>query len=232
MQNRNLVIKKGCHPRVFPSGISTLFSPSPLEGEGGTQCRVRGKSFIFTTRSVTPTLRAAIYAGHSGHSGFTLIELLVVVLIIGILAAVAVPQYQKAVMKSRFVQLKTVVESIAKAQELYYLANEKYADDFSALDISMPSGNIESENTSKRHLRYSWGGQEAFCYLSAAPSTEIVCIWNNEILYRAILHHATYLPDARRCEVVNADSSLAAKVCQSETNKAKGASGLDTIYVY
>ena len=37
--------------------------------------------------------------------GFTLVEVLVVVVIIAVLAAVAVPQYQKAVLKSRFSSL-------------------------------------------------------------------------------------------------------------------------------
>ncbi|MBR2082747.1 MAG: type II secretion system protein [Elusimicrobiaceae bacterium] len=70
--------------------------------------------------------------------GFTLIELLVVVLIIGILAAVAVPQYQKVVEKSRAAEAQSMLATIYKAYEVYYLANGKDPSSFSELDIDVP----------------------------------------------------------------------------------------------
>lgn len=57
----------------------------------------------------------------SNKSGFTLIELLVVVLIIGILSAVALPQYTKAVNKSRVATLEPVLKSIYQAGQLAVL---------------------------------------------------------------------------------------------------------------
>ena len=70
--------------------------------------------------------------------GFTLIELLVVVLIIGILAAVAVPQYQVAVEKSRALSVLPLMRSILNAQQNYILANGSGTYDISQLDVRFP----------------------------------------------------------------------------------------------
>ncbi len=68
---------------------------------------------------------------------FTLIEILVVVLIIGILAAIAVPQYQKAVDKALITKMIPMMNGILQAEDVYFLTNGKYALDLSELDIDV-----------------------------------------------------------------------------------------------
>lgn len=82
-------------------------------------------------------------------NGFTLIELLVVVLIIGILAAVAMPQYQIAVEKSRVAEAMTVIKSIAQAREVYRLANGELPYYFRDIDIQI-SGEENDEGMCMR----------------------------------------------------------------------------------
>lgn len=53
--------------------------------------------------------------------GFTLIELLIVVLVIGILASVAYPQYEKAVVKSKVTKILPWFKKIKEGRELYLM---------------------------------------------------------------------------------------------------------------
>ena len=80
------------------------------------------------------------------NAGFTLIELLVVVLIIGILAAVALPQYEKAVKKARAAKLLPWIQSLQQAQQLYYLNNGKYTTCLNDLEIDLTDFTVQNEN--------------------------------------------------------------------------------------
>jgi len=61
--------------------------------------------------------------------GFTLIELLIVVAIIAILAAIAVPNFLEAQVRSKTARVKSDLRAIAIACEAYMVDNNEYPPD-------------------------------------------------------------------------------------------------------
>ena len=92
--------------------------------------------------------------------GFTLIELLVVVLIISILAAVALPQYQKAVRKARLSEVATTFRSTSQAIDVWLLENGGYPS--SVVTFSGPSASAELNIT-----QLCTTGDTSNCYTKA-----------------------------------------------------------------
>ena len=90
--------------------------------------------------------------------GFTLVELLVVVLIIGILSAVAMPQYQKSVEKSRLSEVMMNLRTIREAYEFYQLENPGGTETFKEFaTVELAGGNWEEETTySTKNFRYDF----------------------------------------------------------------------------
>ena len=123
-ENKKVVNKKRRHPEL-DSGAHLI---SVLES-GEIPYQVPNDKFIF-----------------NDNGAFTLIELLVVVLIIGILAAVALPQYQKAVEKARMSEAITLVRAIANANQVFYMANGRYAaqNEMELLDVEIPGSVYDS----------------------------------------------------------------------------------------
>ena len=135
-------------------------------------------SFLFRPILRTKTLRND-EAGRSGTTrcrvtpcavrGFTLIELLVVVLIIGILAAIALPKYQKAVAKTQATQALTLLKSLEQAYKAYYMANGQWATSLDDLDIRIPwTGHTPwRDDLTSTHSNADWSVQ-----LQLIPLTE------------------------------------------------------------
>ena len=141
-------------------------------------------------------------------TAFTLIELLVVVLIIGILAAVALPQYRVAVMKTRYTQLITSVSSIKTAIRSYYMANGVYPTNWNELDISLPGTVVNNKLTGKDFVCYIYNNDET-------TTDSLICALNQSNLsYRWFYDNIAH-PSYRNLIMCQARGSIANQVCKS-----------------
>ncbi|WP_460878779.1 type IV pilin protein [Rhodanobacter koreensis] len=74
-------------------------------------------------------------------AGFTLIELMIVAAIVAILAAIAIPSYQKQIMKSRRASAKTALLDLASREEKYYATNNNYPATLGSVGYANVDGN-------------------------------------------------------------------------------------------
>jgi len=195
--NNNSISTLCRHPKFNAGAARTLESRRLLNAE---RFRIKYGMTLFTN-----------------NAAFTLIELLVVVLIIGILAAVALPQYQKAVLKSRYVQAKVMTKSIADAEEVYYMAKGEYTLDPEALSISLPNTTGCQQSGNYMVCTMAWGT----CSLAThAVNCNVFKNGSRYMEFNWWLDNSSN-PKIKSCVVYNTNlNDVGNQICKSETKRS------------
>ena len=138
--------------------------------------------------------------------GFTLIELLVVVLIIGILAAVAVPQYQRAVAKSQFSEMLALVNSLKQQEDLYYLANGRYATSYEELSPDFPPVQVDDDG-----YTFRIPGKNYYFDLMDGGKNSYIYAYH----YKLKVSYTYRFDGERHCNIYYENDALAKYICSS-----------------
>ena len=172
---------------------------------------------------------------HSGMTAlcngraFTLIELLVVVLIIGILAAIALPQYQSAVDKAHGTRVLTLARSIQRAQELYYAEYGDYTNQYEELSIDLPvkekKSNLTFVSTSGDYYEFH---KEQTGKQNSQPSSVYV-YFKGISAFLIVSYKYSFFRGKVYCYALNTNER-AKQLCHNLTHKEPTSSGSWCVY--
>ena len=145
------------------------------------------------------------------NQGFTLIELLVVVLIIGVLSAIALPQYQTAVERSRATEALTQMNAVRTAMERYHAQHEEFptSNAFNKLDVEIPLISEGSYGGKNFTIVFDNTGKITATRTRSSHAYKLT----TQITEQA---NGTYTA-VRKCEVVTANDEEALAFCNAIT---------------
>ena len=148
------------------------------------------------------------------------------VLIIGILAAIALPMYNKAVHKTQIAEALVMLRGIVNGQEAYYLSNGHYTNDLTELDIEVPEELLSATamGGDRNHDRYVYYCQpEGRCYASRYG--------NDWPVFQFTMAHpsspvSAYDANRRVCRAApTASTQLSRDYCKNSGTPYRGANG-------
>jgi len=92
------------------------------------------------------------------QGGFTLIELMIVVAIIGILAAIAIPQYQNYTARARMSEVITMMGPDKTAVSEYFVSQGKFPKTNDAAKLGIETGNAVERGNYITGVQYTSAG--------------------------------------------------------------------------
>ncbi|MBO4707611.1 MAG: prepilin-type N-terminal cleavage/methylation domain-containing protein [Elusimicrobiaceae bacterium] len=159
--------------------------------------------------------------------GFTLVELLVVIMIVGVLTAVALPQYFKAVEKSKCSEAVTILRDISSAQHSFFLTHNEYSDNFDSLDINFSdidgetiNGDIMSTSnfdiTPFLHQKFGEKGEKNLAVASRIKDDDTIYAVYIDLETGDFLCEDKNKKDNITCSILGFDGASSVQICESD----------------
>ncbi len=156
--------------------------------------------------------------------GFTLIEMLVVVLILGILASIALPQYEVAIEKSRVAEALVVLKTIVDAEQRYFQANPndtKVTWRSQIADVDLKGGcwvdggsTFGGDSYRTRNFTYDLGGNNGHVIVLRLDRDGDPCAGGEVTDPEFSMYKMTWGPDeSRECGTPDGDETMEA-ICK------------------